>query len=92
VVTRLLLLGVAVSTFAAAIPSDAAAAPPVLVSVTDVKRHPSATWALPPNVKPRVVEVATRPDVASDGSFFFENVKAMDVLEDFQTTWLSAYQ
>jgi hypothetical protein len=89
---RVSFLGAVVFGIAALVPSKAVAAPPVLVSVGQVKRHPSANWTLPPNVKAQVIEVATQPDVASDGSFFFENVKVYDTLTDLQTTWLSAFQ
>ena len=68
--------------------SPAAAAPPVLVSVSDVNRHPAATWTLPPGVTSRVAEVATSPATSTDGYFFSENVKAFDVLQPTQTNWV----
>jgi hypothetical protein len=72
--------------------SPATAAPPVLISVGHVDRHPSATWTLPPNVQSKVAEVATSPATSTDGYFFFENVKAFDVLTDSQTTWVDNSQ
>ena len=72
--------------------SPAIAAPPVLTSVSHVDRHPAATWTLPPGVRSRVAEVATSPATSTDGYFFFENVKAFDVLEDAQTNWVYNFQ
>jgi hypothetical protein len=68
------------------------AAPPTLVSVGHVRGHPSATWTLPPGVRPETIEVATQALVATDGSFFSEYVKEFDVVSDQprRTTWLSA--
>jgi hypothetical protein len=72
--------------------SPALAAPPVLVSVSDVNRHPAASWTLPPGVKAQVAEVATSPATSTDGYFFSENVKAFDVLEPTQTSWVYNFQ
>jgi hypothetical protein len=71
---------------------QAHAAPPVLVSVGHVERHPEATWSLPAGVKSQVAEVAVRPATSTDGSFFFENVRAFSSLEDSQTHWLYNFQ
>src|SRR5512133_3539473 len=68
--------------------SPAIAAPPVLTSVSHVDRHPAATWTLPPGVTSQVAEVATSPATSTDGYFFFENVKAFDVLQETQTSWV----
>lgn len=80
----------------AVIPTGAAAAiapaAPVLVSVEQSARHPGATWTLPPNVESEVVEVATTPDVASDGSFWRENVVLVDRVNGSDTRWLYAEQ
>jgi hypothetical protein len=60
----------------------AVAAPPVLSSVTvSADRHPSARFSAP---KADGVEIyfASKPDRATDGSFFQENI----VTEDFMTT------
>jgi hypothetical protein len=72
--------------------SPAVAAPPVLVSAYDVNRHPAASWTLPPGVKSQVAEVATSPATSTDGYFFSENVKAFDVLEPTQTSWVYNFQ
>jgi hypothetical protein len=66
------------------------AAPPTLLGVNHVQRHPQATWTLAPESEAAVVEVATSPQTGSDGYFFTENVEAFDTLEASQTTWLSS--
>jgi hypothetical protein len=53
------------------LPVTALGAPPVLSTVGHTDRHPTATWQLPPGVESRVAEVATSPEIASDGYFFF---------------------
>ena len=85
-----LITGSAVVAVALAFASPAPAAPPALQSVGHVKRHPKATWVLPPDSEAAVAEVATSPEIGSDGYFFDENVKAFDVLEAGQTTWLDS--
>jgi hypothetical protein len=70
-----------------ALPTGAAAAPPVLQSVGNVSSHPTAVWSIPAGVTSQVVEAATRPDTASDGSFFRENVVVFDFLEEPDTSW-----
>jgi hypothetical protein len=72
--------------------SPAVAAPPVLVSVSHVDRHPEATWTLPPGVTSQAAEVATSPATSTDGYFFSENVKAFDILERAQTHWVYNFQ
>jgi hypothetical protein len=72
--------------------SPAFAAPPTLTSVGHVQRHPEAYWSLPPGVKAKIAEVATSPATSTDGAFFFENVKAFDLLEDSQTHWIYNFQ
>jgi hypothetical protein len=73
--------------------SVASAAPPILLSVGQVARHPTATWSLPPAASLVRIEVAISPDVGSDGAFFSENVKASDFLsDDAQTTWTDTDQ
>ena len=71
---------------------EARGAPPVLVSVSSQSQHPAATWTLPSGVEAKTIEVATSPVTASDGSFFAENRRAFDLLEDAQTSWLYAYK
>jgi hypothetical protein len=85
----------AVGTIAAAalvLAPVSSASAPMLLSVGDINRHPTATWSLPPGVESRVAEVATSPQTSTDGYFFFENVKASDVLEPAQTSWVYNFQ
>lgn len=74
------------------LPSAAAALnAPVLTAVGHQDRHPTASWTLPPNVEAWAVMVATKPDQASDGQFFSENVVVADSLRTTQQTdtfWL----
>ena len=91
-VRRFLLISVVFGT-ALALASPAIAAPPTLISVSHVDRHPSATWALAPGVISERVEVATSPATSSDGYFLTENVKAFNaLLEETQTNWVYNYQ
>src|SRR5215207_4247006 len=89
---RSIFVGLAVAAIALSFASPTVAAPPVLISVSHIDRHPAATWTLPAGVKSKVAEVATNPATSTDGSFFFENVKAFDVLEDSQTYWVYNFQ
>jgi hypothetical protein len=66
----------------------AAAAPPHLVSVGHTDRHPTATWALPPGVEARLVEVATAETQASDGHFFTEHTVIRSNVEPTLTSWV----
>jgi hypothetical protein len=85
---RQAMKNLAVATIAALVfVPTAAAAAPILLSVGDISRHPTATWSLPSGVESRVAEVATSPQTSSDGYFFNENVKAFDTLEPTQTSW-----
>jgi hypothetical protein len=86
------LLASTVATVAFAWAGQAQAAPPTLLSVGHVDRHPEATWSLPTGVTARVVEVAVSPATSTDGYFFFENLKAFDTLEETQTRWLYNFQ
>ena len=72
------------------LPTPALAAPPTLLSVGHVKRHPTATWVLAPGSEAAVVEVATSPETGSDGYFFTENVEAFEVPQATETTWLDS--
>jgi hypothetical protein len=89
---RRLLVAAIVATSALAVAGRAQAAPPVLISVGHVERHPEATWSLPAGVKSQVAEVAISPATSTDGYFFFENVRAFSTLEDSQTHWLYTFQ
>jgi len=75
-----------------ALPASSLAAAPVLTRVGNVQRHPSAAWTLPTGVTSDVIEIATKPDGGSDGSFFTENVVVFDPLQPTQTSWLSSKQ
>jgi hypothetical protein len=67
---------------------SAGAAPPSLVSVDHVKRHPRATWTLPPQGEATLVEVARSREQASDGSFLTENIAVREVVRRRDTRWL----
>lgn len=83
-IALLVLIGLAVPATAHALN------PPTLLKVGHLNRHPSADWTLPANVRASVVEVATSPDVASDGQFFSENVEMFDLLSEADTHYLAA--
>jgi hypothetical protein len=74
------------------LPASSLAAAPVLTRVGSTERHPSATWTLPPGVTSDVIEIATKSDTGSDGSFFTENVVVFDPLQPTQTSWLGSDQ
>jgi hypothetical protein len=79
---------VALALIVLAVPGSASALnPPVLTSVGHVKYHPTATWTLPQWVEAWWVEVATKPDVASDGQFFEENRVVLDSVRTTDTSW-----
>jgi hypothetical protein len=60
--------------------SGALASPPVLSSVTvSADRHPSATFSAP-KADDVTIYFASKPDRASDGSFFQENIVALDLM------------
>lgn len=59
----------------------AAAVPPTLLSVGSQALHPTATFSAPKSDSD-VIQVATRPDRASNGEFLTENVVVFDVLAD----------
>lgn len=61
--------------------SSAAAVPPTLISVGSQALHPTATFSAPKSDHV-VIEIATRPDRASDGEFLMENILVFDVLAD----------
>jgi hypothetical protein len=78
-VKRLVLtLAACAATVAVAAPA-ALGAPPVLHSVGHQARHPVATFSAP-GADWISVYVASRPDRATDGSFFTENIKAVGIL------------
>lgn len=60
---------------------SARAVPPVLLSVGSQALHPTATFSAPKSDHV-VVEIATKPDRASDGEFLTENIVVFDLLAD----------
>src|SRR3954447_9812761 len=72
----------------------AAADPPILASVGSQARHPTATFSAP-KADHGVIEIATRPDRATDGDFLDENVVAFDIFTDAELQagrWLNGSQ
>jgi hypothetical protein len=70
------------------------AVPPVITSVGSVARHPTIAFSAP-KADHVVVEIASKPDRASDGEFLSENNKAFDVMTDSEIQtgrWLYASQ
>jgi hypothetical protein len=59
----------------------AAAIPPTLISVGSQALHPTATFSAPKSDHV-VIQIATRPDRASNGEFLSENVVVFDLLAD----------
>ena len=51
--------------------------------------HPLFTWQLPLNEEARAIQIATKPDMSTDGYFFTENRVDFDTLDDPQTSWSS---
>jgi hypothetical protein len=74
---------------------SAQAATPTLVSVGQQDRHPQATFGPLSGVDYLTVYMATKPDLASDGSFLQENIKDLDFLtadEIASSSWLHESQ
>jgi hypothetical protein len=81
----------AVATVGAVAASTAVSATPVTItSAGHVDGHPKVTWALPPGWSPSVINIASKPDVGSDGSFFSENIVDGGILRTGQTEFLSS--
>jgi hypothetical protein len=81
-----LVLGLAV------VPSATALNRPTLVTADHVQRHPRLIWTLPANVEAWSVEIASRPDVASEG-FFEENRFVFDSVSPHSATqWVGSEQ
>lgn len=72
---------------ASASPRANGGAGPTLLSAGAQQRHPTASWVLPSGVGAQAVEVATSPDVTSDGSFLATNTVAYDVLASTDSAW-----
>jgi len=64
----------------------------VITSATHQARHALVTWTLAPGWVPSVIAVSSSAAVASDGSFFQENIKDGGIPDSGQTRWLSASQ
>jgi hypothetical protein len=65
-----------------------------LISVGSQALHPTATFSAPKS-DDVVVQIATKPDRASNGEFLSENVKVFDLLSDSEVQtgrWLYEYQ
>ena len=74
------MISIAVASVSLFLAHSAAAAPPVLTAVTiPADRHPSAVFSSP-KADSETIYFATAPDQATDGSFFQENVKDIDIL------------
>ena len=85
--TRLLV--VFVSGLALALPGAAAADPPVLQTIDQAARRPTAHFSIP-GADFGAIYFATKPDRASGGSFLDENVAYVDQLTDAEIqsgTW-----
>jgi hypothetical protein len=67
----------------------ALAAPPTLVTVTQVGGKTNATWTLPTGGQVWTVEVAKATTVDSDGYFLADNVVDTEVFVDQRTSWAS---
>ena len=74
---------------AAVFAPSALAAPPTLLRVGHDRMHPWAEWTLPPGADAQTIEIASAPEVGTDGAFWMENVEEFDLLEDDQTRYLS---
>jgi hypothetical protein len=75
-------------------PAEAFGVPPTLSSVTVENRHPVAIFSAPRSDF-AFITLASKPDRATDGSFLSENVKASDILTDFEIQsgrWMSEDQ
>lgn len=80
--------------FAVVVPAADAAVPPLLLSVDQKDRHPTATFSAP-GADDVTIYLATRADRATDGRFFDENIEDLDILtadEIGSGYWLSESQ
>jgi hypothetical protein len=60
------------------------------ITVGQTHRHLTATWTLPPGVEPLLIEIATAPNIGTDGHFFEENREKVDPLENGQTSYVDS--
>jgi hypothetical protein len=63
--------------------AQAAAAPPTVFGAGSVNRHPELTFSAQ-SAFLGTVQIATRPDRATDGGFLVENIDTLDVLTDLE--------
>jgi hypothetical protein len=92
-VVRLAVL-TACGVVALAVVASAFAIDPTITGVGSKNRHPVVTFNAPKS-NFVVIEIATKPDRASNGDFLSENSKVFDVLTDSEVqggAWLYAYQ
>jgi hypothetical protein len=78
--SRCVVGAVCAAVWLAFVPS-AGAVPPTLLSVGSQALHPTATFSAPKSDHV-VIEIATKPDRASDGEFLTENIVVFDLLTD----------
>jgi hypothetical protein len=76
-----LIVALVIVTLPLVLVPSAAAVPPTLLTVGSQALHPTATFSAPKSDHV-VIEIATRPDRASDGEFLTENIVVFDVLAD----------
>ncbi|MEO5575624.1 MAG: hypothetical protein ABIR67_00635 [Gaiellaceae bacterium] len=72
----------------------ALAVPPTITSVSQQTRHPIVTFSAPKSDHV-VIEIASKPERGSDGSFFSENQVEFDLMTDSEVAagrWLSESQ
>lgn len=72
----------------------ALAAPPTIISVSQQARHPIVAFSAPKSDHV-VIEIASKPERGSDGSFFSENQVEFEVMTDSEVAagrWLSESQ
>jgi hypothetical protein len=93
VIRRTVIVGVVVAA-AFVLAAPALAVPPVITSLTQVARHPKATFTAP-RAANLFIYFATKPDRATDGSFLQENIATSDFMTNDEIAtgqWLSESQ
>jgi hypothetical protein len=85
----------AVAAFAATGLAGAAGAAGQMIAITNVSvsadRHVTVDWTGPPNgFEFGAIEIATKPDVGTDGDFFSENLVEYDLLTKGQQHWVGS--
>jgi len=87
-------IAAAIAIVALSLVPSAAAVPPTLLTVGSKALHPTATFS-PPKSADVVIQIANKPDRASNGEFLSENVKEFDLLADSEVQsgrWLYEFQ